>query len=202
MDGEFTCQQDIVEFVDAVEKRLYENPSVIADFKVNGKRVDRLLVDALAVEDKVSVNGTFGKLKFDAVSHLAGLRWHEVMQQKYKVEYAIYNLFDSLALELLDEKTNDLASNISLFAKHSDYKNFNSNPKRLCDDMHFWHLRQTEPEVIGSSSDDPSDELDKFVVSHADWVVTLPSFMAAPNGSKCIKEFPHYSTLIFTHVAD
>lgn len=142
------------------------------------------------------------KLKFDEVSHLSGLRWHEVMQEKYKIEYGIYNVFDSISLELLDEKTSDLSSNISMFSKYSDYKNFNSNPKRLCDDMHFWYLSREEPCVIGTSSDDPVDELDEFVIGHDDWIVTLPSYMAAPNGMTCVKEFPDYTTLIFGHVAD
>jgi len=142
------------------------------------------------------------KLKFDKVSHLSGLRWHEVMQEKYKIEYGVYNIFDSISLELLDEKTNDLASDVTLFSKNSDYKNFNSNPRRLCDDMHFWYLRRDEPCVIGSSSDNPVSELDKVVVGHSDWIVTLPSYMAAPTGLACIQEFKDYQSLIFTHVSD
>lgn len=110
------------------------------------------------------------KLKFDQVQHLTGLRWHEVMQEKYKIEYGIYNIFDSLSLELLDEKTNDLALDISLFSKNTDYKNFNSSPKRLCDDMHFWYLNRPEPCVIGSSSDEMVEELDGLVVGHEDWI--------------------------------
>ena len=111
------------------------------------------------------------KLKFDFVSHLSGLRWHEVMQEKHKIEYGVYNIFDSISLELLDEKTNDLSTNISMFSKNSDYKNFNSSPRRLCDDMHFWYLNRKEPCVVGTSSDDPVDELDAFVIGHANWII-------------------------------
>jgi hypothetical protein len=146
--------------------------------------------------------GLAKKLKIVDLKNASGLRWHEIMQEKYKIEYGVYNLFDSIALELLDEKTNDLGSNISLHSKNSDYKNFNSQPKRLCDDMHFWHLRQEVPEVIGSSSDQAEDELDKFVIGHSDWVVTLPSYMASPTGIKCVKDYPDYSTMIFVHVSD
>jgi hypothetical protein len=142
------------------------------------------------------------KLKFAATAHLSGLRWHEVMQEKYKIEYGVYNVFDSISLELLDEKTNDLASKITTSSKNSDYKNFNSNPKRLCDDMHFWYLNRPEPCVIGSSSDQMVDELDEHVIGHDDWIVTLPSFMAGPTGLPCVKEYPDYRTLIFAHVAD
>lgn len=115
-------------------------------------------------------DGKLSKLRIKETEHLSGLRWHEVMQEHYKLEYAIYNVFDSITLELLDEKTKDLELSISSFSKNSDYKNFNSNPKRLCDDMHFWYLRREEPCVIGSSSDDPVDELDADVISHDDWM--------------------------------
>lgn len=110
------------------------------------------------------------KLKFDATAHLSGLRWHEVMQEKYKIEYGVYNLFDSISLELLDEKTTDLASKITTGSKFSDYKNFNSNPRRLCDDMHFWYLNRPDPMVIGSSSDQMVEEIDSDIIDHDDWI--------------------------------
>lgn len=110
------------------------------------------------------------KLKFEETQHLKARRWHEVMQQRYKIEYGVYNIFDSISLELLDEKTNDLALRISTSSKNSDYKNFNSGPKRLCDDMHFWYLNQPEPKVIGSSSDDPVEEIDSEVIGHGEWM--------------------------------
>lgn len=140
------------------------------------------------------------KLKIIDLKGEGTLRWHEIMQTKHKIEYGVYNLYDSIALELLDEKTKDLASNISLHSKNSDYKHFNSQPKRLCDDMHFWHLRRGE--VIGSSSDQAEDELDKLVVGHDGWIVTLPSYMMTPTGLNCVKEYPDYRTMIFTHVSD
>lgn len=151
---------------------------------------------------KVSFKLNFGKLKFAETDHLFGIEWHREMQKHHKVRYGLYNIIDSIRLEQLDEKTNDLASSITLFSKSSDYKNFNSNPKRLCDDMHFWYLNREEPCVIGSSSDQMLHELDQYVVGHDGWIVTLPSYMAGPNGLKCIKDFPDYKTLIWAHVAD
>lgn len=151
---------------------------------------------------KVSFKLNFGKLKFAETDHLNGIEWHKEMQRNYKVRYGLYNIIDSIRLEQLDEKTNDLARSISLFSKSSDYKNFNSNPKRLCDDMHFWYLNREEPCVIGTSSDQMVHELDQYVVGHDGWIVTLPSYMAGPNGIKCVKDLPNYRSLIWTHVAD
>lgn len=149
---------------------------------------------------KVRMVLNFGKLKFPETDHLTGIEWHIEMQKNHKIRYGLYNIIDSIRLEQLDEKTNDLARSITLYSKNSDYKNFNSNPKRLCDDMHFWYLNREQ--VIGSSSDQMIHELDQYVVGHDGWIVTLPSYMAGPNGIKCVKEFPEYRSLIWTHVAD
>lgn len=151
---------------------------------------------------KVKLVLNFGKLKFPETDHLTGIEWHIEMQKNHKILYGLYNIIDSIRLEQLDERTNDLARSITLYSKNSDYKNFNSNPKRLCDDMHFWYLKNEEPSVIGSSSDQMIHELDQYVVGHDGWIVTLPSYMAGPNGIKCVKEFPDYHSLIWTHVAD
>lgn len=167
------------------------------------KSVDELIWGVNVFEGyKVSFKLNFGKLKFAETDHLFGIEWHKVMQTQHKVRYGLYNIIDSIRLEQLDEKINDLASSITLFSKSSDFKNFNSNPKRLCDDMHFWYLNRPEPCVIGSSSDQMVHDLDKYVVGHDGWIVTLPSYMAGPNGVKCVKDLPDYRSLIWTHVAD
>lgn len=110
------------------------------------------------------------KLKHPPTQHLSGLRWHEIMQDKFKIVYIAYNIFDSLALELLDEKTNDLSSSITSSCKSSDYRNLNSNPRRLCDDMHFFYLDQKVPKVIGTSGSNMVHPVDQFVIGHDNWI--------------------------------
>lgn len=144
----------------------------------------------------------FGKLKYGPADHLIGIDWHKWMQTNAKVYYGLYCVIDSGRLEQLDEKVNDLSSSITMFSKYSEYKNFNSTPKRLCDDMHFWYQEQKVPKVIGSSSNQMVHPLDHHVVSAHDWVVTLPAYMAGPHGVKCVKNFPNYGTLIYAHIAD
>lgn len=165
------------------------------------KRAD-ITPENVKIGDVLEVRNDFGKLKYKPTDHLTGLRWHEVMQAKHKIVYGVYNIVDSVRLEQLDEKTKDLASSITMYSKNSDFKNFNSNPKRLCDDMHFWYLNRPQKSVIGTASDQMSHELDKFVIGHDDWIVTLPSYMAAAEGMSCVEEMRDYLTLIFTHVAD
>lgn len=140
------------------------------------------------------------KLKFDQVSDVEGLAWHQKMQRDYKIEYLIYNLFDCIGVEMLDEKTGDLSRAFDVLTGVSEYANFSSNPRRINDDLHFFCLDRGL--VIGTTSDEMVDELDKYVVSMDGWIVTLPSFLVDNNGLPLIKEAPHIRSMLRAHVSD
>jgi hypothetical protein len=140
------------------------------------------------------------KLKFKEADHLQGPNWHVFMQKNYKAEYCIYNIFDSISLEMLDEKITDLRQMISSMCEHSEFHRFPSQPRRTCDDLHFFALENGK--VAATTSDKMEDELDQFVVPLTDWIVTLPSHMVFDDGLKVIEELPKVSTLMRAHVAD
>ena len=125
--------------------------------------------ESYALDDVLDKNLGVRKLNFNKADGLSKTEWHMLMQTTYKVEYLIYNLFDSISVELLDEKTMDLSSTISLLCKESEYSRFPSQPRRTCDRLHFFAL-QEEKHVIASTSDEMITELDSLVVSTADWV--------------------------------
>lgn len=115
------------------------------------------------------------KLKFDGIleqSHpnVRGgtLKWHQIMQQYYKIEYLIYNVFDCISVEMLDEKTSDLSKAISTLCSHSEYARFPSQPRRTVDDLHFVCLQKGL--VIATTSDQMVEELDKYVVGMEQWI--------------------------------
>ena len=140
------------------------------------------------------------KLKFKEADHLVGIGWHQFMQSNYKLEYLVYNLFDCLSIELLDEKNMDLSNKISMLSGVSDYQLFPSQPRRTCNELHFF--AQKHGKIIGSTSDQMGLELDKYVTNTEGWIVTLPTHMIVDNGLKCIKEFPEIVSKIHLHVAD
>lgn len=140
------------------------------------------------------------KLKFEEAEGLGGLAWHEFMQEHYKIEYGVYNLFDCIGVELFDEKVKDLAQTISVQSGHSEYKIFNSQPRRLVDNLHFFCLEQGR--VIATCSDQMKDELDEYVIGMNDWIITLPSHLILDNGLKVVNEMPDLSTLVYVQVAD
>lgn len=145
------------------------------------------------------------KLKFKEADHLiengsTGLAWHDFMQTRYKAEYCVYNLFDCISVELLDEKNQDMSMMISILCGISDYADFRSTPRRTCDDMHFFCLDKGH--VIAASPDDMKDDNDEHVVGMNGWIVTLPSYMVVENGIRILEDFPDLPTQVRAHVAD
>lgn len=141
-----------------------------------------------------------GKLKFEEADKYSGLAWHVFMQTHHKIEYAVYNIFDCIGVELLDEKTKDLQLVISTQSRASEYTIYNSQPRRLVDDFYFFC--RDRGFILGSCSNDMVHELDAFVVGMNGWIITLPSHQTVDNGVRAIKELPDVRTYIRRHVAD
>lgn len=141
----------------------------------------RLRLSAGRDEAGYSLNATLDrelditKLEIDETKNLVGLAYHREMQRNYKYEYVIYCLFDSISLELLDEKTGDIAIKFPAQCRNSDYSDFRSGPKKIADNMHFHVLK--EGYVFAVSDGDMRDENDKHILVSKDWICTLPSFM-------------------------
>lgn len=130
-----------------------------------------------------------GKLKFEEAKFAEGtLRWHEIMQANHKLEYLAYNLFDCISVELLDEKNKDISNSLSVLCDVSEYSRFPSQPRRTCDNMHFFLLDRDK--VIATTSDDMKEELDADVVDMTDWIITLPSYLVDDNGLRALQELP------------
>lgn len=142
------------------------------------------------------------KLKFAEADEYIGLDWHVFMQQNYKVEYGIYNIFDCIGVELFDEKLKDLAQTISIQSGHSEYAIFKSQPKRLVDDLYFFGIEE-KGKIVAACSDQMIDDNDQYVIDpKADWIITLPSHLVTDSGLKVNNQVPNMSTLIFVHVSD
>lgn len=141
-----------------------------------------------------------GKLKFEEADGLSGIDWHMFMQEKHPLQYVIYNVFDCVSMEELDEKTNDLKFTLPLNSGCSDFSKFNSQPRRAADALHYFCLDNDR--VIGSTSDEMQTELDKETIGLEGWITTLPAHLVADNGLQVIAENKYLRTNIRTHVGD
>lgn len=98
------------------------------------------------------------------------LEWHIFMQEKYPLEYVVYNVFDCISMEELDEKTSDLSMSLPFGSKYSDFENYKSQPRRLVDDLHFYCLDLSPPRVIATTSDEMVSELDDSILDLRGWI--------------------------------
>lgn len=140
------------------------------------------------------------KLHFDESGTRVGIDLHMFMQEKYPFEYVIYNVFDCISVEMLDEKIKDLQLTLPMNSGCSDFYNFRSQPRRRADDLHFF--LQGHNHIIGSTSDEMADELDDETIDGTGWIVTLPAHLIADNGLCVIKEMPNKRTNIRIGVGD
>lgn len=141
-----------------------------------------------------------GKLKFTQADHLKAADWHIFMQEKFPIEYVIYNVFDCVGMEELDEVTRDLSVAMPQGAAMSDYSKFNSQPRRVCDKLHYFCLERNK--IMGTTSDEMLTEQDAKVISLRNWIVMLPAHLVADNGLRILKEFPNLRSNIRTHIGD
>lgn len=110
------------------------------------------------------------KLYFDIgeIGKPGSIEWHVQMQLHHKIPYIVYNIFDCIGVELLDDKTKDLQTQISILSNMSEYDIFNSNPKRTSNELHFFCLKNGK--VAGAVSDQMVEELDQYIQGTEDWI--------------------------------
>ncbi len=160
------------------------------------------------------------KLKFDAANKYKRVKWHLFMQENYPVEYVVYNLYDSLSMLELDEKTKDLCSSLPAYSEITDFMKYNSQVRKVSDALFLFALSKNK--IIGTAP--PSDrknsqydnELDDKYVEGEDaeeeeeldendpsryktldlkgWIQLLPQNLLLNEGLKCLDEYPLVST--------
>jgi hypothetical protein len=66
-------------------------------------------------------------------------------------------------MEMLDEKTLDLQLSLPMFAGFSDFANFNSQPRRAVNALHFFALENNK--VIASTPEELREDFDKLTTA-------------------------------------
>jgi hypothetical protein len=155
------------------------------------------------------------KLKFEEAKQYVGLKWHEFMQKFYKIEYIVYNQFDSLGMQELNDKIRDLDYAVPINLDAADPEVFNSQSRKNATDMHFFCLSKGkvfgtlgDPELVKENRQNHWDfEMDDDYVEVEEpteevvetlgvdgWVVTLAAHLSAESGLRCIAEDPSIVT--------
>lgn len=168
-------------------------------------------LDAILKKEKMEVT----KFKIDEVEGITGLKFHEVMQSRYKIEYIVYNIFDCIAVLELNEKTKDLSHSLPSFAGITDFEKYTSNPRKIHDALHYYCLENgrvisasgtvkgvdigtlDEGEYEGENNEDEEESDEKLeALSLKNWVLTLPAHLTSEDGLKIIAEDKNLATNI------
>ena len=132
-----------------------------------------------------------------------GRIWHQEMQKNHKIEYCVYNIFDCISVELLDEKIKDLQMQISAQCEYSEYWKFPSQPRRTCDDLHFFVQTMEPKKICATTSDEMMTDLDLETVNPEGWINTLRSDLLHDEaGLAIIEELPGFHSLLLRDVGD
>lgn len=105
--------------------------------------------------------GFDGKLNFTEADGYSDLKWHQFMQSQAKLEYVIYNIFDSLVMLELDDKTKDLSVTLPSSADTTPYDKYNSLPTKIADAFSYY-IMEKHQHVLGTVGS-AEREKDKFV---------------------------------------
>lgn len=150
-----------------------------------------------------------GKLKFTGITSVTENtgEWHTEMQSKFPLEYILYNFYDVVGMQELDDKIQDLTLTVPMFSGCSDYANFNSQPRRMVDDLHYYGLDVRTPEypdgaMIGTTAKMMKDEFDELTVDTDGWIITLPAALVHDNGLQIIEHAPWLRTNFRGHTGD
>lgn len=169
-----------------------------------------------SLDNILKKEGLDGKLTFEEAKELedSKLKWHIFMQTHHKVEYMIYNIFDSLRMLELDSKTKDLAASLPNFASNTDFSKFNSQPSKIADAFFYFIFKKGY--ILGSVGNKPElDIRDEDLVTDEDeisnenydilslrnWISTLPAHLVVL-GLPIVKEDPTIKTNVRLFVFD
>lgn len=141
-----------------------------------------------------------GKLDIEEMPYTEDLKWHIDMQKDYKAEYCAYNIMDDLLILLLDKKTYDMQSAVSVLSEWSPFSIFASLPKRLCAALTVY--LEKDKCIIGTAGTKIKNLNDEEVIGLDNWIVTLPAHNTMENGANVVSEVKSLVTAIRKQVAD
>jgi len=132
------------------------------------------------------------KMKFTEADGLEKEEWHAFMQRYHMIEYAVYNLWDCISVELFDEATLDMQLSVAAQSVDSGFDVFNKMPRKIVEFLD--DFIKPYGKVMGTTSDQMSDELDTKTLSNTDWIVALNAVQIVDNGLCIFADAPHIRT--------
>ena len=139
------------------------------------------------------------KLKFDVSNGLENLAYHIFMQERYPLEYCLYNIFDTYSMLLLEEKTKDLSVRLPTELGCTDYRYTPTKTRRGSDKVNLFLLKKGRVAgTVGRASSNQED----LSLPLSGYILTLPAYLCNMPGAKIIEEYPDWLTSIYLYAFD
>lgn len=126
-------------------------------------------------------------------------QWHIFMQTYYRIEYAVYCIFDGIGPIILDEKLGDLRRTLPYRARNTDLSNFDSQAVKNA--TRLYGVCKDHGLVVGTlgpaESRQPSD-----VLSRLGFIVTLSSYLITDEGLCILSDNPSQATGLYAMNGD
>jgi hypothetical protein len=152
-----------------------------------------------ALDDILKKYNLGGKLKIDKTSELEGLQtedWHRAMLGRFFTLYAVYAMWDSMSLQLLEWRNNDLTS-LMLGSDISSPKYFPNQTIRATNTL----FEDWKPKgfILGTGTDVEGIRDDDLLT--AGGAVLSPQNLVA-KGVRLFKEWPNHHTHCYVWLGD
>ena len=140
------------------------------------------------------------KLKFAEADGYEKGEWHTFMQKFYMLEYAVYNLWDCISVELFDEATLDMQLSIAAQAVDSGFDVFNKMPRKIVEYLDDYVKPMGK--IMGTTSAEMVDEFNDLTLGVDGWIVTLSPVPIVDNGIFLFADAPHVRTRLRKNSGD
>ena len=189
---------------------------VYRQLRMGGQEETSYSLDAILKKE-----GIGGKLKFEPANGYSGLKWHLFLQERFPVEYIVYNIYDCLGMLELDKKIKDLAYTLPSFAGITDFQKFSSQVRKISDAVFLFGLehnriigtvpkldKQKEEaeeasavpdELLGDDDDEDEEENENDPSKYKTldlkgWIQLLPQNLLVHDGLQVLEEYPSVIT--------
>lgn len=144
-----------------------------------------------ALDDILKKFGLGGKLKIDTTKELDGLQtedWHREMLSRFFVPYALYAMWDGMALQLLEWRNNDMGS-MMVMTDTTHPKFFPNQTIRVTNTL----FQEWKPRgyILGTGIDVEAERDDDLLTTGG--AVLEPQKLVG-NGMRLFKEWPNHAT--------
>ena len=146
----------------------------------------------------------YKKLKFDHLSedHIDGIDWHRHMIANYPLEYVIYNIWDTMSILELDNKTKDLSYRLPALSGDSHFDVFKSGPKKITDALHFFYLEKGKVLGLRNVSRYDDKTKDRTLLGLDGWIQIMKASRIRDLGMNIIKEDSSIITAVRAFLSD